>query len=124
MPSIHDEHELLLADNLDRFCMLPIDYPKIWEMYKKAEASFWMTEEVDPRQWEALTPDEKHFISHVLSFFAASDGIVFEDLAGRFVKEVQVAEARAFYGFQIAIENIQAAVGVAIKSHGGDVLQW
>ena len=81
-------------------------------MYKKAEASFWTVEEVDlsqdQGQWENLIPDEKHFISHVLAFFAASDGIVLENLAGRFMKEVQVAEARAFYGFQIAIENIHS----------------
>lgn len=81
-------------------------------MYKKAEASFWTAEEVDlsqdQRQWESLTDGERYFISHVLAFFAASDGIVLENLAGRFMKEVQVAEARAFYGFQIAIENIHS----------------
>ncbi|PSR96769.1 Ribonucleoside-diphosphate reductase small chain like [Actinidia chinensis var. chinensis] len=111
MPSIPQEP--LLAPNPDRFCMFPIQYPQIWEMYKKAEASFWTAEEVDlsqdQRHWdEALTADEKHFIKHVLAFFAASDGIVLENLAGRFMKEVQVAEARAFYGFQIAIENIHS----------------
>ncbi|PSR95943.1 Ribonucleoside-diphosphate reductase small chain like [Actinidia chinensis var. chinensis] len=111
MPSIPQEP--LLAPNPDRFCMFPIQYPQIWEMYKKAEASFWTAEEVDlsqdQRHWdEALTADEKHFITHVLAFFAASDGIVLENLAGRFMKEVQVAEARAFYGFQIAIENIHS----------------
>lgn len=92
--------------------MFPIQYPQIWEMYKKAEASFWTAEEVDlsqdQRQWESLTDGERYFISHVLAFFAASDGIVLENLAGRFMKEVQVAEARAFYGFQIAIENIHS----------------
>lgn len=110
MPSIPEEP--LLAPNPDRFCMFPIRYPQIWEMYKKAEASFWTAEEVDlsqdQRHWDALTPDERHFITHVLAFFAASDGIVLENLAGRFMKEVQVAEARAFYGFQIAIENIHS----------------
>ncbi|XP_044509092.1 ribonucleoside-diphosphate reductase small chain [Mangifera indica] len=110
MPSIPEEP--LLASNPDRFCMFPIQYPEIWEMYKKAEASFWTAEEVDLspdlRHWETLTSDEKHFITHVLAFFAASDGIVLENLAGRFMKEVQVAEARAFYGFQIAIENIHS----------------
>eukprot|EP01018_Ginkgo_biloba_P018907 Gb_41675 [translate_table: standard] len=104
--------EPLLAENPQRFCMFPIKYPQIWEMYKKAEASFWTAEEVDLSQdnhhWEGLTSDEKHFISHVLAFFAASDGIVLENLAGRFMKEVQVPEARAFYGFQIAIENIHS----------------
>ncbi|KAL0450803.1 UNVERIFIED_CONTAM: Ribonucleoside-diphosphate reductase small chain [Sesamum latifolium] len=110
MPSIPEEP--LLAPNPDRFCMFPIQYPQIWEMYKKAEASFWTAEEVDLcqdlRHWENLTSDEKHFIKHVLAFFAASDGIVLENLAGRFMKEVQVSEARAFYGFQIAIENIHS----------------
>ncbi|KAL3644049.1 hypothetical protein CASFOL_011981 [Castilleja foliolosa] len=110
MPSIPEEP--LLAPNPDRFCMFPIQYPQIWEMYKKAEASFWTAEEVDLSQdtqhWENLTPDEKHFIKHVLAFFAASDGIVLENLAGRFMKEVQISEARAFYGFQIAIENIHS----------------
>lgn len=104
--------EPLLVPNPDRFCMFPIQYPEIWEMYKKAEASFWTAEEVDlssdTRHWEALTADERHFITHVLAFFAASDGIVLENLAGRFMKDVQVSEARAFYGFQIAIENIHS----------------
>jgi len=81
-------------------------------MYKKAEASFWTAEEVDlgddQKHWDKLSVDEKHFISHVLAFFAASDGIVLENLAVRFMKELQVPEARAFYGFQIAIENIHS----------------
>ncbi|XP_020571934.1 ribonucleoside-diphosphate reductase small chain-like [Phalaenopsis equestris] len=105
--------EPLLAPNPDRFCMFPIRYPQIWEMYKKAEASFWTAEEVDLsqdlRHWnESLTSDERHFVTHVLAFFAASDGIVLENLAGRFMREVQLPEARAFYGFQIAIENIHS----------------
>jgi len=110
MPSIPEEP--LLVSNPDRFCMFPIQYPQIWEMYKKAEASFWTAEEVDLsqdlRHWDTLTDGERHFITHVLAFFAASDGIVLENLAGRFMKEVQVSEARAFYGFQIAIENIHS----------------
>ncbi|KAL0924519.1 hypothetical protein M5K25_005354 [Dendrobium thyrsiflorum] len=110
---IHEEEEPLLAPNPDRFCMFPIRYPQIWEMYKKAEASFWTAEEVDLsqdlRHWDhTLTPDERHFVTHVLAFFAASDGIVLENLAGRFMREVQLPEARAFYGFQIAIENIHS----------------
>ncbi|XP_030450487.1 ribonucleoside-diphosphate reductase small chain [Syzygium oleosum] len=112
MPSIVQEEEPLLAPNPDRFCMFPIQYPQIWEMYKKAEASFWTAEEVDLsqdlRHWDALTGDERHFVTHVLAFFAASDGIVLENLAVRFMKEVQLSEARAFYGFQIAIENIHS----------------
>jgi ribonucleoside-diphosphate reductase beta chain len=81
-------------------------------MYKKAEASFWTAEEIDLQSdlsdWLRLSKDEKHFISHILAFFAASDGIVLENLAGRFMKEVQIPEARCFYGFQQAIENIHS----------------
>ncbi|XP_057545155.1 ribonucleoside-diphosphate reductase small chain [Amaranthus tricolor] len=113
MPAFIEETDPLLTENPDRFCMFPIQYPQIWEMYKKAEASFWTAEEVDLsqdlRHWEtSLTSDEQHFITHVLAFFAASDGIVLENLANRFMKEIQVSEARAFYGFQIAIENIHS----------------
>ncbi|GBG86154.1 hypothetical protein CBR_g41058 [Chara braunii] len=104
--------EPLLAENSQRFCMFPIKYPSIWEFYKKAEASFWTAEEVDLSQdlahWDGLNKDERFFILHVLAFFAASDGIVLENLAIRFMKDVQVPEARAFYGFQIAIENIHS----------------
>eukprot|EP00877_Chromochloris_zofingiensis_P012450 jgi/Chrzof1/7459/Cz02g24230.t1 len=104
--------EPLLDDNPDRFCMFPITHKPVWEMYKKAEASFWTAEEVDltddMRHWDKLNADEKHFITHILAFFAASDGIVVENLGARFLKEVQLPEARAFYGFQIAIENIHS----------------
>eukprot|EP01018_Ginkgo_biloba_P026154 Gb_40634 [translate_table: standard] len=107
-----DDEEPILIENPQRFCMFPIKYKEVWEMYKKAEASFWTAEEVDlsqdSYQWENLTKNEQHFISHVLAFFAASDGIVLENLAGRFLKDVQIPEARAFYGFQIAIENIHS----------------
>ncbi|CAE6068861.1 unnamed protein product [Arabidopsis arenosa] len=111
MPSMPEEP--LLTPSPDRFCMFPIHYPQIWEMYKKAEASFWTAEEVDlsqdNRDWENnLNDGERHFIKHVLAFFAASDGIVLENLASRFMSDVQVSEARAFYGFQIAIENIHS----------------
>ena len=102
--------EPLLDPNPDRFCAFPIKYHDIWEMYKKAEASFWTAEELDLsediKHWKSLNEDEKHFISHVLAFFAASDGIVLENLAVRFMKDIQIPEARAFYGFQIMIENI------------------
>ncbi|MCO5572387.1 hypothetical protein L7F22_026140 [Adiantum nelumboides] len=112
MPSFVEKLEPLLAENPQRFCMFPIKYPAVWEMYKKAEASFWTAEEVDlssdQQHWESLQNNERHFISHVLAFFAASDGIVLENLAVRFMKEIQVPEARAFYGFQIAIENIHS----------------
>uniref|UniRef100_A0A146LNX2 Ribonucleoside-diphosphate reductase subunit M2 n=1 Tax=Lygus hesperus TaxID=30085 RepID=A0A146LNX2_LYGHE len=104
--------EPLLRENPRRFVIFPIEYHDIWKMYKKAEASFWTAEEVDlskdTNDWEKLKPDEKHFISHVLAFFAASDGIVNENLVERFSQEVQVTEARCFYGFQIAIENIHS----------------
>ncbi|KAI8010344.1 Ribonucleoside-diphosphate reductase small chain A [Camellia lanceoleosa] len=104
--------EPILMENSQRFCMFPIRYPQVWEMYKKAEASFWTAEEVDlsqdVQQWDSLSDSEKHFISHVLAFFAASDGIVLENLAGRFLNDVKIPEARAFYGFQIAMENIHS----------------
>lgn len=106
------QKEPLLRDNPRRFVLFPIQYHDIWQFYKKAEASFWTAEEVDLSKdlahWEALKPEERHFISHVLAFFAASDGIVNENLVERFSNEVQVTEARCFYGFQIAIENIHS----------------
>jgi len=86
-------------------------------MYKKAEASFWTAEELDlahdHKDWANMTPNERHFVTHILAFFAASDGIVNENLAMNFSSEVQSAEARCFYGFQIAIENIHSEVTVA-----------
>lgn len=104
--------EILLQENKDRFVLLPIKYPKIWEMYKMHEASFWTAEEIDlspdQKDWEKLSDDERHFVKHVLAFFAASDGIVNENLAVNFMKEVQLPEARCFYGFQIMIENIHS----------------
>ena len=104
--------EPLLQENHKRFVIFPIQYYDIWNMYKKAQASFWTIEEVDLskdlRDWENLKSDEKHFISYVLAFFAASDGIVNENLAERFYQEIQIPEARCFYGFQIAIENIHS----------------
>jgi ribonucleoside-diphosphate reductase beta chain len=106
------QEEVLLRENKDRFVILPINYPAIWEMYKKHEAGFWTAEEIDlsadQKDWEALNSGERHFISHVLAFFAASDGIVNENLAVNFMREVQVAEARCFYGFQIMMENIHS----------------
>jgi ribonucleoside-diphosphate reductase subunit M2 len=102
----------LLVENPHRWVMFPIQHHEIWEMYKKHEASFWTAEEIDLSQdnkdWENLTGDEQHFITHVLAFFAASDGIVLENLLGKFSTEVQIPEARAFYGFQIAMENIHS----------------
>lgn len=105
--------EPILAENPNRFVLFPIKYPKIWEWYKKSEASFWTAEEVDLNtdllDWEhKLNADERHFIKHVLAFFAASDGIVNENLVLNFMREVQIPEARCFYGFQVAIENIHS----------------
>ena len=104
--------EVLLEENKERFVLLPIKYPKVWEMYKRHEASFWTAEEVDlhadMKDWERLSADEKHFVKHILAFFAASDGIVNENLAVNFMSEVQIPEARCFYGFQIMMENIHS----------------
>jgi len=107
------ENEPILKENKDRFVLFPIKHHNIWEMYKKAEASFWTAEEIDlssdGQDWEnKLSEDEKHFVKHVLAFFAASDGIVNENLAVNFMNEVQYPEARCFYGFQIMIENIHS----------------
>lgn len=104
--------EPLLKEDPKRFIIYPIQYHDIWDYYKRALASIWTVEEVDlgkdMEHWETLTEKEKHFISHVLAFFAASDGIVNENLVERFCQEVQIAEARCFYGFQIAIENVHS----------------
>ena len=104
--------EILLEENKDRFVLFPIKYPQLWEMYKKSEQSFWTAEEVDLhadlKDWERLTEDERYFIKHILAFFAASDGIVNENLAVNFMREVQLPEARCFYGFQIMMENIHS----------------
>ena len=109
---MQEQDELLLRENKDRFVILPINYPRIWEMYKKHEASFWTAEEIDlsgdMKDWASLNDGERHFISHVLAFFAASDGIVNENLAVNFMSETQLPEARCFYGFQIMMENIHA----------------
>ena len=104
--------EPLLAPDDNRFVTFPIKYNDIWDMYKKQVECFWRAEEIDLTKdlvnWESLNRDEKYFISMILAFFAASDGIVLENLASRFMSDVQVSEARAFYGFQIAMENIHS----------------
>jgi len=105
--------EPILAENPDRFVLFPIKYGTIWDWYKKSVASFWTVEEVDLTQdindWEnKLTDNDRKFVKHVLAFFAASDGIVNENLVLNFMREVQIPEARCFYGFQVAIENIHA----------------
>ena len=105
--------EPILEENKNRFVLFPIQHDDIWSFYKKAEASFWTAEEIDLQpdliDWEnKLNDDERHFVKHVLAFFAASDGIVNENLAENFLAEVQYTEAKFFYGFQIAIENIHS----------------
>ncbi|KAF5941672.1 hypothetical protein HYC85_019314 [Camellia sinensis] len=167
------EEEPILMEKSQRFCMFPIRYPQLWEMYKKSQASFWTgaylsvnngkevmrlgewgcfevindggssgggkygngiaiplvllvlvigngdAEEVDlsqdVQQWDSLSNSEKHFVSHVLAFFATSDGIVLENLAARFLNDVQIPEARAFYGFQIAMENVHSGRALYLR---------
>ncbi|VDB87223.1 unnamed protein product [Peniophora sp. CBMAI 1063] len=107
------ERDEILTPTDERFVLFPIKYPEIWRMYKDAQASFWTAEEIDLSKdlvdWdEKLTCGERHFISQVLAFFAASDGIVNENLVARFSTEVQIAEARCFYGFQVMMENVHS----------------
>jgi ribonucleoside-diphosphate reductase beta chain len=107
-----NEIEPILKENKNRFVLFPIQHNDIWQMYKKEEASFWTAEEIDLTQdlvdWEKLNDGERHFISHILAFFAASDGIVNENLAQNFLEEVQYPEAKCFYVFQIMMENIHS----------------
>lgn len=105
--------EPILEENKNRFVLFPIQHDDIWSFYKRAEASFWTAEEIDLQpdliDWETkLNDNERHFVKHVLAFFAASDGIVNENLAENFLSEVQYTEAKFFYGFQVAIENIHS----------------
>ena len=113
MSNTINANEPILSENPNRFVLFPIEHNDIWEIYKRAEASFWTAEEIDLHQdasdWEnKLTEDERYFIKHILAFFAASDGIVNENLAENFVNEVQYTEAKFFYGFQIMMENIHS----------------
>ena len=107
------QNEPILKENPNRFVLFPIEHNDIWDIYKKAEASFWTAEEIDLHQdisdWEnKLSDNERYFVKHILAFFAASDGIVNENLAENFVNEVQYTEAKFFYGFQIMMENIHS----------------
>ena len=110
--SLEIMEEPLLAPNPNRFVLFPIQWPEVWSMYKKQEACFWTAEEIDlmqdERDWDTLKDDEKHFIKWILAFFAGSDGIVLENLAKRFMNDIEIPEVRAFYGFQIAMENIHS----------------
>jgi len=102
----------ILCENPNRFVLFPIKYEDIWKMYKKQVDCFWRAEEVDLSKdlvdWNKLSKNEKHFIKYVLAFFSSSDGIVLENLAGRFMTDVQIPEARCFYGYQIMMENIHS----------------
>lgn len=104
--------EPILKENPDRFVLFPIEHDDIWKLYKKQQESFWRVEEVDLgndlTDWAKLNADEQYFIKNILAFFAASDGIVNENLAENFVREVQYTEAKMFYGFQIMMENIHS----------------
>ena len=104
--------EEILKENKDRFVIFPIKHNDLWEYYRQHQAAFWTAEEVDLsndiRDWENLSENEKYFIKNILSFFAASDGIVNENLAENFLKEVQYPEAKFFYGFQLMMENIHS----------------
>ena len=118
--------EPLLAQDDNRFVLFPIQHQDVWDMYKKQVDCFWRAEEIDLSKdlndWNSLSPDEQHFIKMILAFFAASDGIVLENLGTRFMNEVQVAEVRAFYGFQIAMENIHSQTySMLIDSYIKDV---
>jgi ribonucleoside-diphosphate reductase subunit M2 len=120
--------EPLLAPDDNRFVMFPIRYDDIWQMYKKQVDCFWRPEEIDLSKdlahWEGLSKDEQYYISMILAFFAASDGIVLENLAQRFMGEIQVSEARAFYGFQIAMENIHShTYSLLIETYIKDTLE-
>ena len=104
--------EPILNDENFRYTLFPIKHNSLFSMYKKALASFWTVEEIDlskdMNDWDKLTSNEQYFIKNILAFFAGSDGIVLENLGSRFMNEIQISEAKCFYGFQIAIENIHS----------------
>ena len=110
--TVLSKSEPILEESLGRFTMFPVQYDSVWKMYKQSVASFWVPEELDFAQdikdFAKLKPDEQRFIKMILAFFAGADGIVIENLAARFLREVQIPELRAFYAFQIAIENIHS----------------
>jgi len=117
-----EKGSILLDPNPQRFCLFPIEHQDIWEFYKRAEASFWTVEEVDLatdlKDWDTLNDDERFFIKHVLAFFAASDGIVNENLVMNMMSQVQLSEVRCFYGFQIMMENIHSEMyGLLIDTY-------
>ena len=107
-----DKNEILLQENSSRFVLFPIKYDNIYQLYKKAEGSFWTVSEIDLAKdlndWEKLNKNEQYFIKNIIGFFAGSDGIIMENLATRFLKEIQIPEARAFYSYQIFNESIHS----------------
>ena len=107
-----DKNEILLQENSSRFVLFPIKYDNIYQLYKKAEGSFWTVSEIDLAKdlndWEKLNENEQYFIKNIIGFFAGSDGIIMENLATRFLKEIQIPEARAFYSYQIFNESIHS----------------
>lgn len=107
-----NENEEILVESKNRYVVYPIQYDSVWKMYKLALSSFWTAEEVDLAKdvddWTKLTENERYFVKHILAFFAGSDGVVNENLSSRFMNEVMIPEAKCFYGFQIAIENIHS----------------
>ena len=109
---LQDNYEPILMPSMNRFTTFPVKYDKLWELYKQAQGSFWTAEEIDfsadMNDWENLSSNEKHFITTILAFFAASDGIVFENINNNFAKEVQISEARAFYAYQEYNEHIHS----------------
>jgi len=111
-PLDNTEDEPLLRENPHRHVLFPLKYHDIWEKYKEAEASIWTVSEIDlssdMKDWDNMNEGEQHFVKHILAFFAASDGIVLENLAGRFMSDIKIPEARCFYGFQIHIENVHS----------------
>ena len=112
----------------ERWCLLPIQYPKLWEFYKKAQASYWTAEELDlardRKDFDALSDDERHFIKMVLAFFASADGAVIENLGARFLADVEIPEARSFYTFQLAMEAVHAETyGLLIQQYVQDAVE-
>ena len=110
--TIHDNDEILLKSNNKRFVLFPIEHHNVYQLYKKAESSFWTVSEIDLSKdlndWEKLNSNERQFIKNIIGFFAGSDGIIMENLASRFMNEVQIPEARAFYSYQIFNESIHS----------------
>ena len=118
---VKSNNHILTTENINRYTSRPVMYPKLWDMYKKANASFWSVEEIqmkdDPMHWKNLSDNEQYFLAHILAFFAVSDGVVIDNLVTRFLSEVQIMEARSFYSYQVYVESIHAdAYGLMIEN--------